>query len=149
MSIAIQFILKTFLVRMRISTRKTRYCIDLVVNLFAGNNDAYLSRGGGGAYEFHFSRLLSSNESFVDIFTKLNVFSSIEISSFQCRLASDNIYENIFLYFCKFAFLNNKLQIKTVSVPSCLSPLGLLVKVLPDSTVRFNFGWQYPHSDWQ
>lgn len=148
MSISIQLILKIFLVRMRISTRKTRYryCIDLVVNLFAGNNNAYLSRERGGL-RVSFSRLLSSNVSFVDIFTKLNVFSSIEISSFQCRLASDNIYENIFLYFCKFAFLNNKLQIKTVFVPSCLYPLGLLDKVLPDSTVRFNFG--YPHSDWQ
>lgn len=46
------------------------------------------------------------------------------------------------IYFCKFAFLNNKLKIKTEPVPSCLSPLGLLVKVLPDPTVRFNFGWQ-------
>lgn len=82
MGISIQIILKIFLVRMRISTRKTRYCIDLVVNLFAGNNDAYLSSEGGGAYEFNFSRLLSSNVSFVDIFTNLNVLSSIEISLF-------------------------------------------------------------------
>lgn len=52
------------------------------MNLFAGNNDAYLSREGGGADEFHLSRLLSSNVSFVDIFTNLNVLSSIEISSF-------------------------------------------------------------------
>lgn len=89
--ISIQLILKIFLVRMRISTRKTRYCIDLVMNLFAGNNDAYLSREEG-VYGFSFSSLLSSNVIFVDICTNLNVLSSIEISSFQCRLASGYLF---------------------------------------------------------
>lgn len=102
MGISIQLILKIFLVRMRISTRKTRYCIDLVMNLFAGNNDAYLSRGGGGL-RISFSSLLSSNAIFVDICTNLSVLSSIEISSFQCRLASDCLFMKI--YFCAFVNL--------------------------------------------
>lgn len=34
--------------------KKKNDCIDLVVNLFAGNNDAYLSMEGGGLTGFIF-----------------------------------------------------------------------------------------------